>query len=63
MRVPMYAKMLKETKTKETIVFFVTFLSLLAFQLGGGRGPLGPPGYAYDCNDKLRGYNNYSRIA
>ena len=34
--------MLKETQTEETIVFFVTFLSLGAFQLGGG-----PPGYAY----------------
>ena len=42
---PLYAKMLKETDTKETIVFFVTFLSLVAFQLGGGSGPL--PGYAY----------------
>ena len=39
--------MLKETETEETIVFFVTFLSLVAFQLGGGRPP-GPPGYAYD---------------
>ena len=42
MRVLLYAKMLKETKTKETIVFFVTFLSLVAFQLGG-PGPPGPP--------------------
>ena len=33
--------MLKETDTEETIRFFVTFLSLVAFQLGGG-GP-GPP--------------------
>ena len=32
----LYAKMLKETQTEETIVFFVTFLSLGAFQLGGG---------------------------
>ena len=32
--------MLKETE--ETIVFFVTFLSLVAFQLGGRA-----PGYAY----------------
>ena len=47
--------MLKETETEETIVFFVTFLSLAAFQLGrGGPGPLPhpppppPPGYAYD---------------
>ena len=36
--------MLKETETEETTAFFVTFLSLLAFQLGGG-GP--PSGYAY----------------
>ena len=34
--------MLKETETKE-ISFFVSFLSLVAFQLRGG----GPPGYAY----------------
>ena len=49
MRVLLYAKMLKETKTEETTVFFVTFfyfLSLIAFQLGGA-GPLVPPGYAY----------------
>ena len=46
MRVLFYVKMLKETE--ETIVFFVTFLSLLAFRLGGGgAGPLAPPGYAY----------------
>ena len=32
----------KKTETKETIVFFVTFLSLVVFQLGG-PGPLGPP--------------------
>ena len=44
MRVLLYAKMLKETKTEETIVFFVTFLSLVAFQLGGGaRDPWAPP--------------------
>ena len=39
MRVLLYAKMLKETKAEETIVFFVTFLLLVAFQLGGGRAP------------------------
>ena len=40
--------MLKETKAEETIVFFVTFLSLVAFQLGGGgRAPSPPSGYAY----------------
>ena len=38
--------MLKETDTEETIRFFVTFLSLVAFQLGVG-GP-GPPAYAYE---------------
>ena len=44
MGVLLYAKTLKETKTEETIVFFVTFLSLVAIQLGGwGAGPLGPP--------------------
>ena len=42
------AKMLKETETEETIVFFATFLSLVGFQLGGGgRAPCPPPGYAY----------------
>ena len=40
MRVLLYAKFLKETETEETIVFSVTFLSLVAFQLGGGlSGP------------------------
>ena len=38
----------KETETEEKIVFCGTFLSLVAFQVGGGQGPLGPPpGYAY----------------
>ena len=43
MRVLLYAKILKETETEETIVFFVTFkiLPLVAFQLGGW-GPPGP---------------------
>ena len=36
----------KETETEETIAFFVTFLSLVAFQLVGGRAPFAPPGYA-----------------
>ena len=35
--------MLEETETEETRDFFVTFLSLETFQLGGG----GIPGYAY----------------
>ena len=38
--------MLKETEAEETTVFFVTFLSWVAFQLGGPWPP--PPGYAYD---------------
>ena len=40
----LYTKKLKETETEETIGFFVTFLSLVTFQLGGH----GPFGYAYD---------------
>ena len=35
-------KMLKETETEETIGFFVTFLPLVAFQLGG-RATRPPP--------------------
>ena len=35
--------MLKETETEETIVSFVTFLSLVAFQLGKPRPPAPPP--------------------
>ena len=35
--------MLKETETEKIIEFFVTFLSLVAFQLGGGRVGLLPP--------------------
>ena len=35
--------MLKETETEETIVFFVTFLSLVAFQLKRARAPSAPP--------------------
>ena len=34
--------MLKETENEETR-FFVTFLSLMAFRLGGGRVGAGPP--------------------
>ena len=43
--------MLKKLKMKKQ-EFFVTFLSLVAFRLGGGPGSPGPPapGYAYDCN-------------
>ena len=35
--------MIKEAETEETIVFFVTFLSSVAFQLGGGWAPWAPP--------------------
>ena len=38
----LYAKMLKETEAEETIVFFVKFVSLVAFQFGGPGTP-GPP--------------------
>ena len=34
-QVLLYAKMQKETETKETTGFVVTFLSLVAFKLGG----------------------------
>ena len=37
--------MLKETE--ETIGFFVPFLSLVAFQLGGARAPWPHSGYVY----------------
>ena len=33
-------------ETEETYSLFLTFLSLVAFQLRGDPGPLGPPGYA-----------------
>ena len=35
--------MLKETETEEAKVFFVTFLSLVAFQLGGEPAPPATP--------------------
>ena len=35
--------MLKETETEKTIVFFVTFLSFVAFHLGWGPGSLARP--------------------
>ena len=43
--------MLQETETEETIDFFVAFLSLASFRLGG-RAPR-PPGYAYAPNTDL----------
>ena len=41
--------MLRETESEDTIVFFVTFLSLVAFQLGAAQAP---PGYAYVSSEK-----------
>ena len=35
-RTLLYAKMLKEIETEEALGFFVIFLSLVAFQWGGG---------------------------
>ena len=35
--------MLKETETEETMGFFVTFLSFVAFRFGEGNGPPGSP--------------------
>ena len=42
------AALLKETETKGTKGFFVTFLSLVIFQLGEGAGPVPLSGYAYE---------------
>ena len=39
--------MLEETEAEETKGFFVKFLSLVAFQLGGGGWGGEIPGYAY----------------
>ena len=40
----LYAKMLKETEAEETTVSFVTFLSLVTFQLRGAPwAPLATP--------------------
>ena len=46
-RALLHARMLKEIQTEETIGIFVTFLSLVSFQLGGGG--CSPHGYAYVC--------------
>ena len=43
----LYAKILKEAETEETILFFVTFLSLVPFQLEGGLP--GPPSWLRLC--------------
>ena len=46
----LYAKNAEETDAEETIGFFITFLSLVAFQLEGAQAPYALPGYAYDLN-------------
>ena len=46
--------MLKETKTEETIAFFVIFLSLVAFQLGGPGPPLATPMYPVEAKQSTR---------
>ena len=53
--------MLKETKTEETIGLIVTFLSLVAFQLGGGL--LSPtPGYAHDWDGLNHGCYSIKKL-
>ena len=54
--------MLKETE--KTIVFFVTFLALVAFELRD-RAPWAPPGYTYVLANsgvfpEIDGHQNYS---
>ena len=41
--------MLKNIETDETIDFFVTFLSLVAFQLKGARAPYPPLAARMSC--------------
>ena len=43
MRVLLYAKMLKETETKETIVLFCNIFIIESISIEGGPGHLGPP--------------------
>ena len=38
----LHAKIFREIKSEEAIGFFVTFLSLVVFHLGGARVPLDP---------------------
>ena len=54
--------MLKETETEETIGFFVTFLSLVAFQLGE-RALWASLGYAYDSKLGTRFLNSCAAAA
>ena len=54
--------MLKETETEETIVFFVTFLSLVAFQLGGGEPPRPTLATPMNSSIKLRQIKKHHRL-
>ena len=45
--------MLKETETEEPVGFFVTFLSLVAFQFGGAGLLSFLTGYAYERRNRL----------
>ena len=47
-RVLLYAKMLKETETEETRLFcHIVIIGGISIR-GGGAGPIGLPGYAFD---------------
>ena len=53
--------MLKETVTEETIGFFVTFLSLVKFELGGGRACCPLLTYAYaPSEENKKGVRKFS---
>ena len=43
----LYAKMLKGTESEETMLFFVEFLSVVAFRLMRPGPSRPPPGYPY----------------
>ena len=59
----LYTKMLRETETEETIGCFVTFLSLVTFQLGVGQTswtPLATPKGGDELLLKNGAINGYS---
>ena len=65
MRVRLFAKMLGETETEETIGFLSHFLSLVVFHaIGGGVVLLNPPGYAQGRGELLlkSGLNRWLRL-